>query len=114
MSAVTVLPVRFAAHAIERYRDRLRPALSIEMATAELEQLSVHSVLCPEGPDWMNEERKDADALFLEIGDAAFPLVASDDGESLVAKTCLVRGSMSPQARDRRNRANRVRRRNRR
>lgn len=114
MSPVTMLRVRFANHAIERYRDRLRPALSIETAKAELEKLSVHSVLCPEGPDWMNEERRDANDLFLEIGDAAFPLVTSDDGESLVAKTCLVRGSLSPQARDRRNRANRARRRNRR
>ncbi len=104
MSFAVGFPVTFANHAIERYRDRLRPALSIENATAELEAVSAFSVLTPRGPAWMSEDRKEDGVLFLEIGDAAFPLVPDDDGGSLVAKTCLVKGSMSPEARDRRNR----------
>ncbi|MCB0829401.1 MAG: hypothetical protein KDB54_00260 [Solirubrobacterales bacterium] len=104
-------PVTFANHAIERYRERLRPALSIEGAALELKRLSAHSTIDPDGPSWMSPERKDDRTSFLEIGDAAFPLEPSDDGETLVAKTCLVRGSLSPQARDRRNRMRRSRRR---
>lgn len=105
------LPVTFSNHAIERYRDRLRPALSIDQAKLELERISAHSVFDTDGPSWMTVERKERNNSFLEIGDAAFPLEPSDDGETLVAKTCLVRGSLSPQARDRRNRMRRTRRR---
>ena len=109
MIAVESLPVTFSAHAVERYRDRLRPALPIDQAKLELERISAHSVIDPDGPDWMSEERKSRNDSFLEIGDAAFPLETSWDGSSLVAKTCLVRGSLSPEARDRRNRIRRTR-----
>jgi hypothetical protein len=95
-------PIKFCAHSVERYRDRLRPGLTIEFAEAELQRIACHAQMSREAPEWLCSERQDA-AVFLTIADATFPLVLAEDGSFFVAVTCLTKGSLSPEARERRN-----------
>lgn len=95
-------PIKFFPHSVERYRDRLRPGLTIESAEGELQRIACHARLSREAPEWLCSNRRDA-AVFLSIADATFPLVLSSDGSFFVALTCLTRGSISAEARERRN-----------
>jgi len=107
MTPAVKFPVEFGPHAVERYQERLRPALSIEGAEIELERIANHARLSSDPPTWVGSDRDDS-PIFLSVGDATFPLSLTRDGTAFRARTCLVRGSLSPQARERRNQRRRV------
>jgi hypothetical protein len=100
-------------HAVERYRDRVRPHLaSYDAVHADAARLTgVCGVLATEAPGWVNgtweeERQKDTEPRgWLVCGDICMPL--ADDREKpgkLVALTVLTRGGISDEARTARNR----------
>ena len=82
------LTIDLTAHAIQRFRDRVRPALDFDAAAEELANLVGHGELTPVRPPWLTGFA----LLYLVAGDVALPLEpALGDPERLVATTCLVR-----------------------
>jgi hypothetical protein len=87
MSAA-VTTIDLTAHAIQRFRDRVRPALDLDAAADELARLAGQAELTPSPPEWLRGFAH----LYLVAGDVALPLeLALGDPERLVATTCLVR-----------------------
>lgn len=85
---VTQVGVRFSAHAVARYVERVRPTLTTEAAEAEILRVGRCGVVDLGAPRWLGRSRA---FLYLTVGDVTFPLDADDDGQ-LVACTCLSRG----------------------
>ena len=84
-AAVTI---DLTAHAIERFRDRVRPALDLDAAAEELARLAGQAELTACRPPWLHGFAH----LYLVAGDVALPLEpAPGDPERLVATTCMVR-----------------------
>lgn len=104
------MDVRLSRHAVERYRDRLRPALSLPAAKRELQRLaSTQGVLVSERPEWCCSDH--GRGGFLLLGDDVCLPVALDAGRVALALTCLVRGDLPEGERRRRNRRRAERRR---
>lgn len=85
-------------HAVTQYRDRVKPALSMRQARHELELVLEHAEEVDEPPEWANKWEAH-DGGYVVLADLCFPTTVNG-----VLKTCLVRGTLSPQARSRRNR----------
>jgi hypothetical protein len=82
------LTIDLTAHAIQRFRDRVRPALDLDGAADELANLICQAEVTPQRPQWLHGFA----LLYLVVGDVALPLEpALNDPERLVATTCLVR-----------------------
>jgi hypothetical protein len=82
------LTIDLTAHAIRRFRDRVRPALDLDCAADELARLIGQAELTPEAPAWVEGFAY----LYLVVGDVVLTLdPAFGDPERLVATTCLVR-----------------------
>ena len=99
--------VWFTTHAIERYVERLRPALTKAAARRELVRLCEVAEITADRPGWLGlGEATDA---YLLIGeDVALPVMRGHTG--WVAITCMTRGCLAPSERRARNRANKARR----
>jgi hypothetical protein len=96
-AAVTTIDL--TAHAIKRFRDRVRPALHLDAAADELARLAGQAELTPRRPPWLQGFAH----LYLVLGDVALPLEpAFGDPERLVATTCLVRNGHPRHRRPRR------------
>jgi hypothetical protein len=92
------LTIDLTAHAIRRFRDRVRPGLDLDCAADELARLVGHAELTPLAPTWVHGFAH----LYLVAGDVVITLdPAFGDPERLVATTCLVRGGQ-PRRRRRR------------
>lgn len=102
------LPLAFAPHAVERYQEHLKPCLSIENAAKDLIRIAAHARVSLKAPAWLGGSTRKDVVMFLEIGDAVFPLAPDVDGTQLVALTCRTRGTISTAVRSRR-KARRVR-----
>lgn len=103
MVTVASRPIRIRLHAVERYVERVKPALSIDQAAEDLKQLARTCGRIGRRPAW-SSDRLDAPGLglafteWLLLGDdVALPLLASDDGGAL-AVTCIARGGISEAA----------------
>lgn len=84
----TVVTVGFSDHAVERFIERVRPALDVDSARDELMSLAASGQVHVGPPPW----RRRADTfLHLALGDLDFPLDADRRGEGLVATTCISR-----------------------
>jgi hypothetical protein len=86
-------------HSIERFQQRLRPALSVSAAGDELERLMAHAEFSVEPPLWAASTPTRTHGWLMVGDDIAFPLVAT--GRSMTATTCLCR---RPRASSRRRR----------
>lgn len=94
----TTTTIDLTAHAIERFRDRVRPGIELDAAADELARLVGHAELTPQRPEWLTGFA----LLYLVAGDVALPLEpALGNPERLVATTCLVRNG-GPRRRRRR------------
>lgn len=102
------LPIQFKPHAVERYRDHLRPALSVKDAEVDLQRIAAHARISWRAPRWLGGSSRQDVTMFLTVADAAFPLAPSEDGTCLIALTCRVRGSLSASVRESRNRKRRA------
>jgi hypothetical protein len=85
--------VTVSAHAVEQYRDRVKPALDPDAARAELEQLCTLGRIQAEAPGWVNPARPAA--YYLRLGDQiVLPLAPQADG--WVATTCVAEHTLTP------------------
>jgi len=91
-----------SSHAIERYRDRVKPHLTFEEAGDELRRLVRHATISSQRPSWTNDEREDA--TYAVLSDGIVLVVLSDQYAARIAVTCLTRGGVSDEARAKRNR----------
>ncbi len=89
------------AHAIERYRDRVKPHLTFEEANAELRRLLRTATAVSQRPSWSNDKYEDATYAVLSDGIAL--VVRSNQYAAGVAVTCLTRAGVSDEARAKRN-----------
>lgn len=91
--------VTFTHHAVDRYIERVRPALDRTQALRELIALAAAAEIVDSPPAWyLNEQPVD---VFLTFGDVVFPV--QRDGQRLVAVTCVTRGLASVAWRQARN-----------
>ena len=89
-------------HAIERYRDRVKPHLTFEEANAELRRLLRHATISSQRPSWSSDKHEGATYAVLSDGIAL--VVRSDHYAAGAAVTCLTRGGVGDEARAKRNR----------
>src|SRR4051794_30143291 len=95
--------IQLTRHAVERFQERVRPALQFADAEAELAKLALFGELFDRPPRWHADTCAQVAPWYLVIGDVLLPLKAhcSQPGE-FVATTCLTRGVYSDDARHRR------------
>ena len=95
--------LRVSRHAVERYHERVRPSLSLDRAERELRRVVDVAVFAPR-PEYASSLNIDPGNEWLVLGDVAF-LVR--DG-ALVS--CITRGSIGDELRERRAERKRERR----
>jgi len=85
--------VTVSAHAVEQYRDRVKPGLEPDAARAELEQLCALGRVQTEAPGWVNPARPAA--YYLLLGEQiVLPLAPQAD--AWVATTCVAQRTLTP------------------
>jgi hypothetical protein len=85
--------VTVSAHAVEQYRDRVKPGLDPDGARAELEQLCTLGRIQTQAPGWVNPARPAA--YYLLLGEQiVLPLVPHAD--AWVATTCVAQRTLTP------------------
>ena len=78
---------------MEQYQQRVKPALELDAARAELEQLVPVAEITATEPSWMHDA--DPAAFYLLVSDAlALPLAPQDGG--WIATTCVASGTYTP------------------
>ena len=99
-----MLDCHLTTHAISRFRERVRPALTWEHAERELGAVLALAEETPHAPAWLAERQRHHADLYRVLGDLVMPLTASTvtPGRWLVT-TCLTRGGISDLAREARN-----------
>ena len=105
------IEIRISDHCVDRYIERVKPALSIEQAEADLERLVGLAGIAAEPPAW-HEERSllESDGYVVICDEIALPLQRAHDAGVFVATTCVTRTSVSGKARAKRNHHKRSRR----
>ena len=85
--------VAVSAHAVEQYRDRVKPGLDSDAARAELKQLCALGLIQTEAPGWVNPARPAT--YYLLLGDQiVLPLAPQAD--AWVATTCVAQRNLTP------------------
>jgi hypothetical protein len=85
--------VRISDHAVEQYRQRIKPGFDLGGAQAELEQLRAVGQIAASAPGWVNAVRQAP--CYLLIGDAiVLPVLRDRNG--WVATTCLIDRTITP------------------
>ena len=93
--------IDLSEHAVEQYRERIRPGLDHDDARLELARLVPSGEIRDTPPDWAHSAS--AKPYYLVIGDAlALPLAAQHG--RWVTTTCLVQTTLTPRRREERNR----------
>ena len=101
MSAV--LTIELSRHAVERFRERVRPGLDVDAASDELARLAAIGEIHEEAPEWLASRQRQVASLYLVAGDVVLPLqFRMGEDDCYGAMTCLVRGGLSLEARARR------------
>ena len=85
--------VAVSAHAVEQYRDRVKPGLDSDGARAELKQLCALGLIQTEAPGWVNPARPAA--CYLLLGDEIV-LPLAPQAEAWVATTCVAQRTLTP------------------
>ena len=85
--------VAVSAHAVEQYRDRVKPGLDSDAARNELEQFCGLGLIQTEAPGWVNPARPAA--CYLLLGDEIV-LPLAPQAEAWVATTCVAQRTLTP------------------
>ena len=94
--------VQLSRHAVERFQERVRPALGFPEAEDELARLTLAAELAAEPPAWHAASCAQIAPWYLVVGDVVLPLKQHrTEPDVLVATTCLARGERSEDARRR-------------
>lgn len=100
--------VRLTYHAVDRYIERVRPALAPRLARRDLLTLIAGiGSISASSPAWYAHHAP-ADAFLLLGGDIVLPLLTTPRG--YLAVTCITRGSLPASLREARNRDSAARR----
>ena len=100
---MSTFTIQLSEHAIQRFRQRVRPAIGVAEAEGELARLALFGDLVPEAPAWHAVATADTAPWYLVIADCVLPLRPHwREAEVLVATTCLARGDVSEATRFRR------------
>ncbi|MGA7396861.1 MAG: hypothetical protein WBW62_05370 [Solirubrobacterales bacterium] len=103
------LQVLLSEHAIERFRERFRPALSLAKAAVELRWLvGKAGTVSNRQPKWASIENEAAPDAFLTIGEDLILLLKLGNGR-MTAVTCLCRGTIRKSERNKRRNGRRSR-----
>jgi hypothetical protein len=85
--------VLISGHAVEQYRHRVKPALDLDAARAELAQLVAVGEITSAEPPWVRAAKPAP--FYLVVGDAlALPL--KPQGEGWIATTCVANTTYTP------------------
>lgn len=96
--------IELTTHAIERYQQRVRPALDVEDAADELGHVALFGTVSEEPPEWHAHTCAQLSPFYLEVADIVLPLKPHRTQPGvLVATTCLAKSDLSPDARRHRN-----------
>ena len=91
--------MQVSEHAAQQYQQRVKPALELDAARAELNQLVTVAHITTTQPRWLHAA--DAAPYYALIGDAvALPLLPQNGG--WVATTCVAAGTHTPVRRSQR------------
>ena len=101
------LPLVFAGHSVERFRERCRPGLPTDEVRRQLLRMLGSARVVAKPPEFVDGTQ--GATAYLVIADAVFPLFAHD-GE-LRASTCLTPKDYGPVLREQRTSAKRAARR---
>lgn len=83
--------IHFSNHAIDRYRERVKPAMQRNHVKRELKHLATLATMTEAPPDWIGNKPSEDPHRYIEITDGiCFSLVKVPDG--WLATTCLIRG----------------------
>lgn len=95
--------IGFTSHAVERFIERVRPGIDVDVAVREMRAMAQVAEYSPGAPAWCTgvEEYEERTTGWLVLADIAFPL--SGHGRKRTAVTCIVRGSIATVAREARN-----------
>lgn len=108
--------VVLTTHAIRRYQERVKPALTRAQAADELERLLPLATVDDEPPHWLTEDNLHEDApghhvtAWAHLSDGVVLPLEHDIAGDLLAVTVLTNGGLSPASRARRNARNHRRR----
>jgi hypothetical protein len=91
--------IHLSTHAIARYQERVKPAMELDAAEREIRQLIALSPDPVRKQPWSTT--RPAEAWVILTDGVALPLIRVRDG--WLATSTLVRASVSPEARKRRN-----------
>lgn len=100
------LTLELSVHAIERYRQRVRPSLWGPHLTTELTRVLHYGEVSTAPPPWLAQGTT-RQGPYLTLGDIVFPLAIQQRPGHALAVTCLTRGSISPETGRRRDRRSR-------
>jgi hypothetical protein len=96
----TTHTIQISAHAVERFRERVRPGLSFEAAENELARIAIVGEITEHAPAWHLRNCAQVAPLYLVVADVVMPLHPHrSEPDVLVATTCLAQGSLSADAR---------------
>lgn len=100
---MSTFTIQLSEHAIQRFRERVRPALGVAEAEGELARLAPVGDLLSEAPAWHAVSTAALAPWYLVIADCVLPLRPHwRDPDVLIATTCLARGDLSEATRFRR------------
>src|SRR4051794_6955563 len=94
--------IELSRHAVQRFQERVRPALDLHVAAEELRRIVAVGRIATESPRWHADWAAQEAPFYLLVGALVLPLRRSDRN-TLIAVTCLARGDWSDDARRRRN-----------
>jgi hypothetical protein len=96
--------IYLTSHAIERYRERVRPGLSFDAAELELGRVAAYGEITAQAPAWHLRNCAREAPYYLVIAGVLLPLHPHrSEPDALVATTCLAQGCLSADARRYRN-----------
>jgi len=95
--------IQISTHAVERFNERVRPALTADAAADELGRIALVGTVTEVPPPWHLRNCAQISPFYLEVADVLLPLKPhwSEPGV-LVATTCIPKGSLSEASRERR------------
>ena len=97
-----MLTIQLSQHAVERFQERVRPALDVAPAADELAALILFGDVVDTPPSWHAGTCAQLAPFYLVAGDVLLPLKQHwSEPDVLVATTCLVRGVRSEDVRAR-------------
>ena len=85
--------VTVSAHAVEQYRDRVKPGLDPDGARAELEELRALGRIQTKAPGWVNAARP---AVYYLLLGEQIVLPLAPQADAWVATTCVTQRTLTP------------------